>query len=71
MPDKRVPRMNHTKCPHCGAVWGIALAPISFRTPNVSHYRGTCVCGHPLKDLDALGHVASLFRLLKDTPNAE
>ena len=63
--------MNDTACPHCGAVWAIVLTPVSFGAPNVLDYRGTCICGHPLKDLDALGHVASLFRLVKPSSSGE
>jgi len=58
--------MNDTECPHCGAVWAIGFTPVSGALSNVMFYRGNCICGHHLKDLDALGHAAaSLFRLIK------
>ena len=63
--------MNETACPHCGAVWGIVLTPVSYAATNVPHYRGACICGHPLKDLEALAHVASLFRLIKPSTRGE
>ena len=64
-------RINDTACPHCGAVWAIVLTPVSYAASNVLHYRGTCTCGHPLKGLDDLGHVASLFRLIKPASSGE
>ena len=71
MPDPRIPRMNDTACPYCGAVWSIVLTPVNYAAPNVAHYRGACTCGHPLKDLEALGHVASLFRMIKPSTSSE
>jgi hypothetical protein len=43
---------------------------VSGAAMNVVSYRGNCTCGHRLKDLDALGHVASLFRLIKPSRGA-
>jgi hypothetical protein len=62
--------MNDTECPHCGAVWAIVLTPVSGAAANVLYYRGNCTCGHHLKDLDAIGPVASLFRLIKPSRGA-
>jgi hypothetical protein len=67
----RVPRMDQTNCPHCGAAWGITLMPVRFGAPSAPHYGGACICGHPLKDLEALGGGAASFRLLKDASSAE
>jgi hypothetical protein len=61
---ERVPRMSDTKCLHCGAVWGIVLTQVRFGALVEPHYAGACVCGYPLKELDALGRRgASQFRL--------
>ena len=70
MTAERIPRMDNCTCPHCGAVWAVVLTPVSCGPPKVLQYRGTCICGYAIKNLDAFGHVASLFSLIK-RPSSE